>query len=146
MTSDAACGSSLTKRGALHERACGIGAGTGVRIFFDVDLAMPVSHPRDGGRPALTKDDFVALVAEKGAMAKADAGRAVDAFCSAVTAAMEKGDEVKLPGFGSFDTQDRGERQGRNLRTGEPITIAASKAVRFSVGSKLKAAVNGKSE
>lgn len=59
---------------------------------------------------------------------------------------MAKGDDVKLPGFGSFETQDRGERQGRNLRTGEAITIAASKAVRFSVGSKLKAAVNGKSE
>ena len=64
----------------------------------------------------------------------------------AVTAAMEKGDDVKLPGFGSFEVQERGERQGRNLRTGEPLVIAASKAVRFSVGSKLKAAANGKSE
>lgn len=94
----------------------------------------------------MTKDEFVALVADKGAMAKTEAGRAVDAFCSAVTAAMEKGDDVKLPGFGSFEVQERGERQGRNLRTGEPLVIAASKAVRFSVGSKLKAAANGKSE
>ena len=94
----------------------------------------------------MTKDEFVALVAEKGAMAKAEAGRAVDAFCSAITTAMEKGDDVKLPGFGSFEVQERGERQGRNLRTGEPLVIAASKAVRFSVGSKLKAAANGKSD
>jgi len=94
----------------------------------------------------LTKDEFVALVAEKGAMTKADAGRAVDAFCSAVTAAMEKGDDIKLPGFGGFEAQERGERQGRNLRTGEAITIAASKVVRFSAGSKLKGAVNGKAE
>jgi len=96
--------------------------------------------------PALTKDDFAALVAEKGAMTKADAGRAIDAFCSAVTAAMEKGEDVKLPGFGSFETQERGERQGRNVRTGEPLTIAASKVVRFSVGSRLKSAVNGKAD
>ena len=95
---------------------------------------------------ALTKDDFVTLVAEQGTMSKAEASRAVDAFCNAVTAAMQGGDDIKLPGFGSFETQDRGERQGRNLRTGEPITIAASKAVRFSVGSKLKAAVNAKTE
>jgi DNA-binding protein HU-beta len=94
----------------------------------------------------LTKDDFIALVAEKGAMTKADAGRAVDAFCSAVTAALESGNEIKLPGFGGFEAQERGERQGRNLRTGEPITIAASKVVRFSAGSKLKNAVNGKPE
>ena len=94
----------------------------------------------------MTKDDFVALVAEKGAMTKADAGRAVDAFCGAVTAAMEKGDDVKLPGFGSFEVQERGERQGRNLRTGEALTIAASKVVRFSAGSKLKGAVNGKAD
>ena len=47
----------------------------------------------------MTKDEFVALVAEKGAMTKADAGRAVEAFCSAVTAAMEKGDDIKLPGM-----------------------------------------------
>jgi nucleoid DNA-binding protein len=45
----------------------------------------------------LTKDDFVTLVADKGAMSKAEAGRAVEAFCSAVTAAMEKGGDIKLP-------------------------------------------------
>jgi DNA-binding protein HU-beta len=94
----------------------------------------------------LTKNDFIAHVAEKGAMTKADAGRAVDAFCSAVTAAMESGGEIRLPSFGGFEAQERGERQGRNLRTGEPITIAASKVVRFSAGSKLKNAVNRKSE
>src|SRR4051812_47323079 len=62
-------------------------------------------------RSGLTKEEFIALVAEKGAMTKADAGRAVDAFCDAVTAAMEKSEGVKLPGFGSFGVQERGERQ-----------------------------------
>ncbi len=92
----------------------------------------------------MTKDDFVALVAEQGSISKADAARAVDAFCGAVTVAMQQGDDIKLSGFGSFETQDRGERQGRNLRTGEPITIAATRVVRFSAGSKLRTAVNGK--
>jgi DNA-binding protein HU-beta len=105
-----------------------------------------LKEDRTRRRFALTKDDFVTLVADKGAMSKAEAGRAVDAFCSAVTAVMETGGDIKLPGFGSFETQERGERQGRNLRTGEPITIAASKVIRFSAGSKLKAVVNGKAE
>nr|WP_255360012.1 HU family DNA-binding protein [Belnapia sp. F-4-1] len=113
-------------------------------VLFDAESPKPVWHMQDDRRSALTKDDFVALVAEKGAMAKADAGRAVDAFCGAVTAAMQQGEDVKLPGFGSFEVQERGERQGRNVRTGEALTIAASKAVRFSAGSKLKNAVNGK--
>ena len=94
----------------------------------------------------MTKEEFVALVADKGAMAKADAGRAVEAFCGAVAAAMEKGEAVRLPGFGGFEVQERGERQGRNLQPGEAITIAASKTVKFSTGARLKEAVNGKAE
>ncbi len=94
----------------------------------------------------MTKEEFVALVADKGGMAKAEAGRAVEAFCGAVAAAMEKGEAVRLPGFGGFEVQERGERQGRNLRTGEAITIAASKTVKFSAGARLKEAVNGKAE
>ena len=94
----------------------------------------------------MTKKEFVALVADKGGMAKADAGRAVEAFCGAVAAAMGKGEPVRLPGFGGFEVQQRGERQGRDLRTGEAITIAASKAVKFTSGARLKDAVNGKAE
>ncbi|MBL6082734.1 HU family DNA-binding protein [Belnapia sp. T18] len=86
------------------------------------------------------------MVTEHGSMTKTDANRAIDAFCSAVTAAMEKGADVKLTGFGGFEVQPRGERQGRDVRIGKALTIAASKAVRFSAGSKLKSAVNGKAD
>jgi DNA-binding protein HU-beta len=103
---------------------------------------MVVEGHRSRGS-VLSKDDFIALVAETGAMSKAEADRAVKAFCDAVTVAMERGDDVKLLGFGSFEVQERGARQGRNLHTGEPLVIAASKAVRFSAGRKLKVAVNG---
>src|SRR4051812_31428226 len=105
-----------------------------------------VAAGRSPRRDRLTKEEFVALVAEKGGMTKAEAGRAVEAVCDAVTTAMEKGEDVKLPGFGGFEVQDRSERQGRNLRTGEAITIAASKVAKFSAGAKLKGAMNGKSE
>jgi DNA-binding protein HU-beta len=105
-----------------------------------------VAKGRNSRRCILTKEEFVALVAEKGGMTKADAGRAVEAVCDAVTTAMEKGEDVKLPGFGGFEVQERGERQGRNLRTGEAITIAASKVVKFSAGTRLKSAANGKPE
>jgi DNA-binding protein HU-beta len=91
----------------------------------------------------MTKEEFVALVADKGGLSKTDAGRAVDAFCDSVSDALGRGEQVRLPGFGNFEVQQRGERAGRNLRTGEAITIAASKAVKFSAGARLKGAVNG---
>ncbi len=58
----------------------------------------------------MTKEEFVALVADKGGMAKAEAGRAVEAYCGAVAAVMEKGEAVRLPGFCGFEVQERGER------------------------------------
>ena len=82
----------------------------------------------------MTKEEFVALVADKGGLSKSEAGRAVDAFCESVSDALGRGEQVRLPGFGNFEVQQRGERAGRNLRTGEAITIAASKAVKFSAG------------
>jgi DNA-binding protein HU-beta len=139
----------LFDRQAATTNACGDLSEFPLWMKILLTLNRPGQHGGSGPKPRgcnLTKDEFVALVAEKGAMTKADAGRAVDAFCGAVTAAMEKGEDIKLPGFGSFEAQNRGERQGRNLRTGEAITIAASKVVRFSPGSKLKGAANGKSE
>jgi DNA-binding protein HU-beta len=92
----------------------------------------------------VTKDEFVALVADRGGLSRSEAGRAVEAFCGAVSEALTKGEEVRLPGFGSFAAAERGERAGRNLRTGEAITIPAAKAVKFSAGARLKEAVNGR--
>jgi DNA-binding protein HU-beta len=97
----------------------------------------------------VTKDEFVALVADRGGLSRSEAGRseagrAVEAFCGAVSDAMARGEEVRLPGFGGFAAAQRGERAGRNLRTGEAITIPAAKAVKFSAGARLKEAVNGR--
>ncbi len=47
----------------------------------------------------MTKEEFLTLVADKGGMAKTEAGRAVEAFCGAVAEAMEKGEAVRLLGF-----------------------------------------------
>ena len=56
---------------------------------------------------------------------------------------MVAGGEVNFTGFGKFHVAHRKERQGVNPRTGERITIAASKVPRFSAGSALKKAVKG---
>ena len=74
------------------------------------------------------------------------ADQVVTAFVQAITATLEQGDGVALLGFGGFAVKSRPERKGRNPSTGKEITLPASKNVSFKPGSKLKAAINRKSE
>jgi len=52
-------------------------------------------------------------------------------------------DKLSLPGFLTFEQGARGAREGRNPGTGETIHIAATKTVKVTAGSKLKAAAAG---
>jgi len=89
----------------------------------------------------MTKSDFVDKVASESGLSKKDAGTAVDAVISSIETALKGGDEVSFTGFGKFHVADRGAREGRNPRTGETMTIAASRVPRFTAGSGLKKAV-----
>jgi DNA-binding protein HU-beta len=90
----------------------------------------------------MNKADLVSSVAEIAGLTKADADKAVDAVFAAITNTLKEGDDVRLVGFGSFSVSSRPAREGKNPRTGEKITIPASKAPKFSVGKGLKDAVN----
>jgi DNA-binding protein HU-beta len=88
-----------------------------------------------------TKAEFVDKVAAKSGLSKKDAGAAVDAVISSIEDSLKSGDEVSFTGFGKFHVANRGAREGRNPRTGETMTIAASRVPRFTAGSGLKKAV-----
>lgn len=93
----------------------------------------------------MNKTELVAAVAEKTNLKKKDAEAAVNALLSTVQDALVKGDDVRLIGFGTFETRERKARQGRNPRKpDEIIKIAASKAPVFKAGKALKDAVNAK--
>ena len=89
----------------------------------------------------MTKSDFVEKVASTSGLSKKDAGAAVDAMLESLEDALKSGEEVSFTGFGKFHVADRGAREGRNPRTGETMTIAASRVPRFTAGSGLKKAV-----
>ena len=91
----------------------------------------------------MNQADLIAAVAEHASLTKADAGKAVEALVGTITEALKRSEEVRIAGFGTFGISERGERQGRNPQTGAPITIAASKAVRFTAGKSVKDALNG---
>ena len=55
---------------------------------------------------------------------------------------LANGDKISLKGFGTFEVRERGERVGHNPKTGETMTIAASKAPAFKASSSLKTLVN----
>jgi len=90
----------------------------------------------------VNKNDLVAVVADKTGLSKADATGAVDSVFDAITDAMQRGDEVRLVGFGTFTVTTRRASEGRNPRTGERIQIPASKQPKFRAGKGLKDAVN----
>jgi DNA-binding protein HU-beta len=90
----------------------------------------------------LNKNDLVAAVASRTGLSKTDAAKAVDGFIDSVTAALKKGAEVRLVGFGTFSVSRRAATTGRNPRTGERIQIPASNQPKFKAGKALKASVN----
>ncbi|SEH08800.1 Integration host factor subunit alpha [Candidatus Venteria ishoeyi] len=90
---------------------------------------------------ALTKAAMAErLFAELG-LNKREAKEMVDQFFEEVRQALEKGDQVKLSGFGNFDLRNKSERPGRNPKTGEEIPITARRVVTFRPGQKLRARV-----
>jgi DNA-binding protein HU-beta len=89
----------------------------------------------------MTKSEFVDKVAAQSGLSKKDAGTAVDAVIASIEETLKSGGEVNFTGFGKFHVADRGAREGRNPRTGETMTIAASRVPRFTAGSGLKKAV-----
>lgn len=90
---------------------------------------------------ALTKADMAERLFEEVGLNKREAKELVECFFEEIRQALEDGTAVKLSGFGNFDLRDKGERPGRNPKTGEEIPISARRVVTFRPGQKLKARV-----
>ena len=90
----------------------------------------------------MNKTELIAAVAEKAEISKKDAEKAVKAFTDAVAEELAKGGKVQLVGFGNFEVSERPASEGRNPRTGETMTIAASKTPKFKPGKALKDEIN----
>ena len=91
----------------------------------------------------MNKAELTAALAEKAGFNKKDAEKALNAFVDVVTEALTEGNRVQIVGFGSFEVKERPARVARNPRTGEEITIEASKSPVFKAGKALKDTVNG---
>lgn len=90
----------------------------------------------------MNKTDLVNIVAQEAELKKNQAEAAVNATIAAITNALKDGDKVQIIGFGTFEVKDTAQREGRNPKTGEAITIEASKRPSFTASKVLKDAVN----
>ncbi len=90
---------------------------------------------------ALTKADMAERLFQELGINKREAKEFVEMFFEEVRAALERGGQVKLSGFGNFNIRDKKQRPGRNPKTGEEIPITARRVVTFHPGQKLKARV-----
>jgi DNA-binding protein HU-beta len=89
----------------------------------------------------MNKSELVDAIASGSGLTKADASRVLQTFTMTVTDALKNGDQVDIPGFGSFSTGNRSARTGRNPQTGKTIQIKASRVAKFKAGKHLKEAV-----
>lgn len=89
----------------------------------------------------MKKTELIDAIAAATGESQAATARALDALIQVISKEVSTGGEVSITGFGSFKVGQRSERTGRNPRTGEPLTIAASRTIKFVPGATLKAAV-----
>jgi len=89
----------------------------------------------------VTKADITESIIEKAGFSRRDAAEIVDLVFETIKEALGRGDKIKIYGFGNFVTRQKKSRVGRNPQTGEPLHIAARRAVTFQCSELLKNAL-----
>lgn len=92
----------------------------------------------------LTKADLADRLFEKGEvenLTKLNSKNVVDFLFEEIRSALERGESIKISGFGNFELRDKSGRPGRNPKTGEEKVISPRRVVTFKAGQKLKAQV-----
>jgi integration host factor subunit beta len=75
-----------------------------------------------------------------------DVDKGINAIFDEITAALARGDRVKLRGFGAFAVRTWGPRPGRNPKTGESVPVPETKHVAFRMGQETLDRLNGATE
>jgi DNA-binding protein HU-beta len=89
----------------------------------------------------MNKTELIAVLANEAKVTQKVAEEVLRALTSAVSETLQRGEKVVVTGFGTFEVRHRVARQGKNPRTGQPITVPAQNTPAFRAGKLLKAAV-----
>jgi integration host factor subunit alpha len=90
----------------------------------------------------LNRKELSAMLGEKVLFRASKCAEFVDLFFEVMTETLERGEKVKISGFGNFTVRKRRARRGRNPKTGEMIQISGRRVVTFKVSGVLRRALN----
>ena len=86
----------------------------------------------------LTKAEIVEEVNEKLGLTKKDIARVIDLFFDIIKEGLRDGKHIELRGFGTFEVKTREEREARNPKTGQSVTVPKRRVPYFRPGKELK--------
>jgi len=89
----------------------------------------------------MNKGDLINAIAKDAGITRGQATDALNSFVTHTTKTLKKGTKLTLVGFGTFSSNKRAARKGRNPQTGTEITIPARKVVKFKAGKELSSAI-----
>lgn len=101
---------------------------------------MPLSNFTKGG--TMTKADIIEQIYEKVGFSKKESSEIVELVFDTIKETLEKGEKIKISGFGNFVVRAKRPRVGRNPQTGEEIEISARRVLTFRPSQVLKQALN----
>ena len=76
-------------------------------------------------------------------MSRADSARLVEQILEKMCTALSNGENVKISGFGTFVLRDKGERIGRNPKTGIEVPIAPRRVLTFRASQMMRDKIIG---
>lgn len=86
----------------------------------------------------LTRADLAEALYREVGLSRADSGKIVEQMLSDMCGALAKGENVKISGFGTFVLRDKGERVGRNPKTGVEVPIAPRRVLTFRASQTMR--------
>ena len=91
----------------------------------------------------VTRADLCEAVYQKIGLSRTESSKLVEAVLDEICDAVARGENVKLSSFGSFVVRDKGERIGRNPKTGVEVPIEPRRVMVFKPSNVMKARING---
>ncbi len=93
----------------------------------------------------MTKKDLIELLSRRCDLTKNSAKEMVETLFAGIQESLAKGERVSVVGFGSFEVRERAARKGRNPKTGESLSLEASRTPFFLPSQHLRDMVKGRS-
>ena len=90
----------------------------------------------------MNKNELIRAIANKLGITLKDAAESLDGVIGAITDGLNAGEKIQISGFGTFDIKSKEAREGVNPKTGEKISIGASKIPTFKFGKAYKDSFN----